>query len=116
VFNPTYTCCYDKTIPNSLFKKHLRKVHFDFLNSYKKEEAKNPSLKKYIDINRYAVAIQCKYYGDYDLLKIIKKDIKPSSLTKKQLFLLNSPAFLVKWFKKLHSFFIKKNIYFTAFR
>ena len=116
VFNPAYTCCYDKTVPNSLFKKHLRKVHFDFLNSYKKEEAINKSLKQYLDINRYAIAIQCKYYGDYDLLKLIKKDIKPSSLTKKQRFLLNSPAFLVKLFKKLHVFFIKKNIYFTAFR
>lgn len=116
VFNPAYTCCYDKTVPNSLFKKHLRKVHFNFLNSYKKEEAINKSLKQYLDINRYAVAIQCKYYDDKALLAKLKKEISPSSLTYKQRFLLYSPSFLVKKFKKLHTFLIKKGIYLTAFR
>lgn len=116
VFNPAYTCCYDRTIPDSLSKAHLIKVRYNFLNSYKEEEAKNPSLKQYLDINRYAIAIQCIYYNDYDLLKIIKKEIHPLSLTKKQHFLLNSPAFLVKWLKKIHNFLIKKNIYLTVFK
>lgn len=116
VFNPTYTACYDKTVPASLSKKHIREVKYQFLNRYKNNDDKFPGFKRFLDINRYAVAIQCKYYNDYDLLKRLKKDIHPSSLTKKQLFLLNSPPFLVKLIKKLHTLLIRNNIYLTAFR
>src|SRR5699024_6198326 len=37
VFNPTYTSIYDRTVPGSLTKKHIRKVKYDFLNEYSKE-------------------------------------------------------------------------------
>ncbi len=116
IFNPAYTACYDKTVPASLSKKHIREVKYQFLNRYKNNDDKLPGFKQFLDINRYAIAIQCKYYNDYDLLKRLKKDIHPSSLTKKQRFLLNCPAFLVKLIKKAHTFLIKNNIYLTAFR
>ncbi|SHJ09898.1 Glycosyl transferase family 2 [Mesonia phycicola] len=116
VFNPKITACYDKTVANSLSKKHLRKIKYEFLNNYKEQENKNPSFKNYLDLNRYAVAIQCKYYNDKEVFQLLKKEINAASLTKKQLFLLNSPTFLVKNLKKLHSYLIEKNIYLTAFK
>ena len=116
VFNPSYTACYDKTVPASLSKKHIRQIKHQFLNNYKDAENRHSGFKRFLDINRYAVAIQCKYYNDYSLLKLLKKEINPLSLTTKQRLLLNSPAFLVRWMKKLHTFLIKKNIYFTAFK
>lgn len=116
VFNPAYTACYDKTVPASLSKKHIREVKYQFLNRYKNNDDKLPGFKQFLDINRYAIAIQCKYYNDYDLLKRLKKDIHPSSLTRKQRFLLKCPSFLVKLLKKAHTFLIKNNIYLTAFR
>jgi len=116
VFNPKITACYDKTVANSLSKKHLRKIKYEFLNNYKEQENTNSSFKNYLDLNRYAVAIQCKYYNDKEVFQLLKKEINAASLTKKQLFLLNSPAFLVKNLKKLHSYLIEKNIYLTAFK
>lgn len=116
VFNPVITSCYDKTIPYSLSKKQLRKVKYDFLNTYKKEESKNKSLKKYLDLNRYAIAIQCKYHNDDEIFQLLKKDIDERSLTWKQRFLLYCPSFFVSWLKRIHSCLIKRNIYLTAFR
>lgn len=116
VFNPVITFYYDKTVPNSLSKKHLRKVKYDFLNDYKSEEFKNVSLKVYLDLNRYAVAIQCKYYHDIEILRLLKKEINYKSLNWKQIVLLHSPSFLVIGLKKIHSYLISKNIYLTAFK
>ncbi|MFD2433456.1 hypothetical protein ACFSO9_07830 [Mesonia maritima] len=116
VFNPKITACYDRTVPNSLSKKHLRKVKYEFLNSYKTEEKTNPSFKKYLDINRYSVAIQCKYYNDREVFNLLKNEIDYSSLNKKQVILLNTPSFLVRYLKKFHSYLIKKNIHLTTFK
>ena len=116
VFNPAYTACYDKTVPASLSKKNIRQGKYDFLSQYEEKEKNHPGFKKFLDINRYAIAIQCKYYKDIALLKLLKKDINPSSLTFKQRLLLNCPSGIVIGLKKLHTLLIKNNIYLTAFR
>lgn len=116
VFNPAYTACYDKTVPASLSKKHIRQSKYDFLSQYEEKEKNHSGFKKFLDVNRYAIAIQCKYHKDFALLKLLKKDINPSSLTFKQQILLNCPSVIVVRLKKLHTFLIKNNIYLTAFR
>lgn len=117
VFNPTYTSIYDRTVANSLTKKHLRRVKYEFLNSYNQEVESAPKgFKKFLDLNRYAIAIQCKYYNDKEVFSLLKEEISPQSLNWKQRLLLNTPSFLVIQLKKLHSFLISKGLYFTAFR
>lgn len=117
VFNPTYTTVYDRTVPNSLTKKHLRKIKYEYLNSYNTEIDNAPKgFKRFLDLNRYAIAIQCKYYNDKELFSLLKKEINPTSLNWKQRLLLNTPSFLVIQLKKAHSYLISKGLYFTAFR
>lgn len=117
VFNPTYTSIYDRTVANSLTKKHIRKVKYEFLNSYNKEIKNAPKgFKQFLDLNRYAIAIQCKYYKDKEMFSLLKKEISPKSLNKKQRLLLNTPSFLVIQLKRFHSFLISKGLYLTAFR
>ena len=117
VFNPTYTSIYDRTVADSLTKKHIRKVKYDFLNSYNHELENAPKgFRQFLDLNRYAIAIQCKYYNDKELFSLLKKEIHPQALNWKQRLLLNLPSTLVSQLKKLHSFLISKGMYFTAFR
>lgn len=116
VFNPAVTACYDRTVPDSLSKKQLRKVKFEFLNAYKSAENSNASFKKYLDLNRYSVALHCKYHNDTETLDKFLKAIDLTSLNAKQRFLLALPNFVLIRLKKIQRLLINKGIYLTAFK
>lgn len=116
VFNPKITCLYDKTVINSLSKQNYQKIKYNLFNGFKNEKKNNASLNKYLNLNLYSLAIQCKLSNNVSLFKKIKKEINNNYLTKKQRFLLNQPIFLTKLFKRLHRFLINNNIYLTAYR
>lgn len=65
----------------------LGKVHMD-LNKYKEIEQNNASLKKYIDLIRYAFSIKFKLAGEHEKSEYYKTEINLSNLTSKQRFLL----------------------------
>ncbi|WP_100610694.1 glycosyltransferase family 2 protein [Confluentibacter lentus] len=115
-FNPTITMSYRLFIDNSLSKNELNTIRYDFINNYSKEEKLNPSLKIYLDVNRYAVALRSKIYGPEWVYKKLEKEIKKSNLNKKQRFILKSPVFLLKFMKWFHKFSIKRGIYLTSYR
>lgn len=116
VFNPVVTNSYDKTIEKSLSKQNHRTGEHELFNSYEKEEDSNPSLKKYLDLNRYSLAIQCKYFDDRVILDKLKNEISPASLNVKQKFLLNCPPFIVRKLRDLYLFLLKRKIYVTTFK
>lgn len=74
----------------------------------------NPSLKKYLDFNRYVMAKHYKYEKDTvkfkKMIDGISKDSAISGLNKKQLLLLQAPYFILKLIKLIQCFFIKKGI------
>ncbi|MGE5943654.1 MAG: glycosyltransferase family 2 protein, partial [Flavobacteriales bacterium] len=74
-FNPVITMSYRAYIDNSLSKKKLNTTRYDFINNYLKEEKSNPSLKLYLDINRYAVALKSKTDNEFALYKKLKGEI-----------------------------------------
>lgn len=115
-FNPAVTSSYDKTVENSLSKGNYRESKYELFDSFPEEEKLNASLKKYLDLNRYSLAIQCKYFGDRRVLGKLKSGIAPSSLNFKQKLLLNSPSFVVRGLKRLYLFLLKKNVYLTTYR
>jgi len=114
-FNPVVTMSYKANIDNSLSKKELNTIRYDFINSYLQEEKGNRSLKMYLDINRYAVALRSKIYGPKWVYEKLKSDIEKSNLNKKQRYLLKLPVFLLKFMKSFHNFLIKKGIYLTSY-
>lgn len=115
-FNPAITASYLFYVENSLFKNEYNAIRYDFINSYSQEEQANPSLKRYLDINRYAVALRCKMHNDQDMYKKLKSEIEYSHLNFKQQFLLSCPKVVLSWIKKCHSFLLKKEVYLTAYR
>lgn len=101
VFNPAFTSYYDKTVHASLSKGNFRENKYLLFHAYIEEEQKDPFLKKYLDLNRYSVALQCKYADDNFILKKLKKDIDIHSLNAKQKFLMRLPNPVVRILKKI---------------
>jgi glycosyltransferase involved in cell wall biosynthesis len=115
VFNPTITTCYNRIVKNSLSKSIYRKSKYLLFNFYTNEEKTNASLRKYLNLNRYSLAIQCKYHNEIDLYKKLKKEIDYKNLNFKQRMLLKFPKFLLKFIKRFQLFLINKNIYLTTY-
>ena len=95
-----------KDIPNliSIIDKHLE------------DEKQNPSLKEYLDINRFTTAMEAKIKDDYDSYRTVKKDIDKKNLNIKLRLLLRLPASILRLLKKLKFFLLKKRLYISPFR
>ncbi|MFN2261830.1 MAG: glycosyltransferase, partial [Psychroflexus sp.] len=114
-FHPKVGMRYFKDSENNLAKSKFNEDRLYFISKFKEEEQKNPSLKKYLDVNRFALVIRCKMAEDNLWQKIID-DIDLENLTIKQKFLLNLKPKTLKFSKRIHSILIQNNIYFTAFK
>ncbi|ALJ04664.1 hypothetical protein APS56_05740 [Pseudalgibacter alginicilyticus] len=115
-FNPIITMAYNFHVNNSLSKQEINEIRYRFINHYYKEEKENPSLKLYMDINRYALGLRCKLNKEKSIYKKVKLEIDYKNLNWKQRILLNSPIFLLKLARQFQQFSIKNNIYFSAFK
>lgn len=113
-FNPKVTMLYKFNVENSLSKEEKNDIRYSFINNYKEEEIKNPSLKLYLDKNRYAVALRCKMNKELKLFKKLKKEINFRNLNFKQILLLNTSRHLIILIKKTQILLIKNNIYLSA--
>ena len=85
------------------------------MDKYEEEAKNNPSLKTYLDLNRYSISIQ------YKLVKnTLKTDeyidkINPDSLNKKQLFLLKQHPTILKLIFGMSQILKKFNIKLSSF-
>jgi len=98
----------------SLSKK--RKDRLKILERFKEAEKINYSLKKYMDINRFSIALERKINGDIENFKAIIQDIELSNLNTKQRFLLKLPRLTLYFLKQFQVFLLKNNVYLTSFR
>ncbi len=116
VFNPTVTMVYNNHDESSLSKSNYNLDRYNYIANFNSEEKENPSLKKYLDVNRYAVALRCKVNNEKILFSKLKGEIDYKNLNLKQKFLINTPSFGLKLIKRFQSFLISKKIYLTAFK
>ncbi|MEM5565393.1 glycosyltransferase family 2 protein [Psychroserpens sp. AS72] len=79
-------------LTNSLFSARR---HMD-LNSFSNEESKNARLKTYLDLNRYAIAIQYKLENETTKSKSVYNTIEPKNLSLFQKQIYNCPKFVIK--------------------
>lgn len=80
--------------------KRADKPKFD---NYIKFESGNPGLKKFIDLNRFSMAVLSKLENDQDSFRRFEKEIDYNNLNKKQQFLLKQPTSVIRclhFFKK----------------
>ncbi len=93
-----------------------KRVHrLKFLNEYKAMENKNVDLKKYMDLNRFSIAIDRKVKND-SIWKSIIKDIDFNNLNLKQKIILKLPKKSLVLLKQFQNFLLKRNIYLTPFK
>lgn len=116
VFNPTITMVYNNYDDSSLSKSDYNLDRYNYISNFNAEEQQNPSLKKYLDVNRYAVALRCKINNEKKLYRKLKDEIDSKNLNIKQKFLINIPAFGLKLIKRFQCFLINRKIYVTAFK
>lgn len=109
-YSPTPLMVYRMFSENQITNTALKnKVITDF-QKYEKEAMTNPSLKKYLDFNRY---IMCKIYKhENDIMNFNKlfSEIDTKNLNKKQLLLLKCPIFILNLLKQIKSILIKYNL------
>jgi len=104
-----------------LEKNHLSKSEkvierLKVLNKYLELEKTNYSLKKYMDFNRLAFAIEQKSRGNEELFKEMMTFIDRSNLNLKRRILTYLPAnFLIKA-KMLQKSLVERGLYFSPFR
>lgn len=101
--------------PHSLFKS-VRSVtdRPDFLK-FIKQEKKHPALKKFIDLNRYSLAIRSKLWGEHHLTATYTDHIHLKNLNRKQQLLLSTPSSLLKVLFKINGFLEKIGLRQSAF-
>ncbi|EGV42621.1 glycosyltransferase family 2 protein [Bizionia argentinensis JUB59] len=100
---------------NHLSMSNKRVDRLKFLKKYKPFEDKNKNLEKYMDLNRFSVAIERKIKDDA-IWKSIVKDIDYNNLNLKQKILLKSPKSVLVSLKQFQIFMLKYNIYLTSFK
>ncbi|WP_309641388.1 glycosyltransferase family A protein [Flavobacterium sp.] len=92
---------------NSLSKKKeylSTKMDFSKFNTAEKE---NPKLKKFLDLNRYGLAIKSKLHRDKINFIKFKNDINPGNLTFKKRILLLFPEFILRILLHINLFFVQ---------
>lgn len=107
---------YTMDSENQITRSSLRnKVITDFAK-YETDAAKNQSLKKFLDFNRYILAIEYKLIGETEKFYALASEINPQNLTKRQKFLLNAPVTVIRLLRKAKSLLLKKGVRVTTFR
>ena len=115
VFNPETTLTYHRNLAQ-LSQYEYNQMRYDMYAQYKEEEQRHGSLKKYLDVNRYALALRCKLNGERELMKLTRSEIDPAHLNTKQLLLLRMPRWLIVLLRKMQQALIRLGIYTTAYR
>lgn len=114
-YNPKITLQYQNRTENNLSKTAALDEKYKYINKHRDTENKNQSLKKYLDVNRFSLAIQSIQQNDLHLLNQVKSEIDLENLSQKQRFLLQLPSGSLKALKSLQKKLIKLGIYKSAF-
>jgi glycosyltransferase involved in cell wall biosynthesis len=99
-------------LTNTLFNS---RQHLD-LDSFAKEEQQNTSLKTYLDLNRYAIAIQYKLEDERSISKTIYNTIDAKNLSPLQKLIYKSPGVVIKIILNSRNLLRKANINLRLFR
>jgi glycosyltransferase involved in cell wall biosynthesis len=86
------------------------------LDQYNQQAIKNPSLKRYLDLNRFAIAMQYKLVGNTEKAKTLLNGIHSKSLNKKQRFLRSQPTGVLRLLFTLKQFLKTLGFQLSSFR
>ncbi len=114
VFNPKILVTY--TINDDSLWRSISTVtdRVDFAN-YGETEKNNEALKKFLDINRFSLAIQAKKWNEKKSFKKLVSAINQQNLNKKQRFLLKQPSIILRFLSTIKKWMEKSGLGFTIF-
>lgn len=84
--------CYDSNSASRNFKYIMEESTFQ---KYRIEEQTNKQLKKFLDFNRFSVAIKSKLIGDENRFENYYKEIRYKNIGLRKMILLNLPSFIL---------------------
>ncbi|MEM6517324.1 MAG: glycosyltransferase family A protein, partial [Bacteroidota bacterium] len=87
-----------------------------FLKNFKNLQKNNASLKKFMDYNRFAYAIQRKLKGDLKTCNKIISDIDSNNLNLKRKLLIKLPSKTLKVTKIIQESLVRKGWYLSPFK
>lgn len=116
VYNPKTTFLHLKYTENNLSQSSNLESRLKILQKFESLEVSHQSLKKYMDVNRFALAMKAKVLKRQEIFHQLYHQIEPSHLNSKQKLILNSPRWLIIQFKNIQKVLIKMGIYRSAFR
>jgi glycosyltransferase involved in cell wall biosynthesis len=94
--NTCVSAIYNKTMENGMSNASHKKTIPKLLYVYKNDEKNNPTLKKYIDYNRFSFIIHAKLNSNITSTKNLINEIDTSNLTNYQLLLTKLPNQVVR--------------------
>jgi len=103
-------------LENSLFRSSASLAEKADFSEYEYLEKENPQLKKFLDLNRFSLAIFAKLNNDRDGFKRNFEKIDLSNLNKKQRLLLRLSPRSTKFLFSLKNFFERFGIRLSAFK
>ncbi|MDO5970927.1 glycosyltransferase family 2 protein [Flavivirga aquimarina] len=112
--NNIVTSIYVKN-DNSLSTSKATEDRLLLLDKFIEQEKTNKSLKKFMDMNRYAVALNFKMTNNI-LSKSIYKNIDPNNLSLKQKTIFLMPKNLLRYLYSLKTKLDRKGIFFYLYR
>lgn len=102
--------------PKSLTKNHTTTINsFDF-SKYNLLEKTNPSLKKFLDLNRFSLAIKSKLMKDKERYEKFYTGIDKKNISLKKGIILQLPVFLLKILINLKTFLVTFGIGNSVFK
>jgi len=115
IFSNKLTAQYKLTSNNrssTVDMKDRKNLNF---SKFSTEEKNDKNLKKYLDLNRYSLALQFKIAKNNQVFNDLCKTIDFENLNNKQLILLKTPRFLLIFSLKIKSIFEHFGIRLSAF-
>lgn len=109
-------CKVQRSDENHLSMSKLRVDSLKIFKQFEAEEINNLSLKRFLDLNRFSMALDRKKSGDFKNYKLLKESINIKNLNAKQRLLLKLPKQCLVLLKKLQYWLLKKNIYLSPFK
>lgn len=101
---------------NSLSKKNMKKNDKLNFDKFLEAEKSNLKLKKFLDLNRYSLAIKCKLNNDKADYEHLSNQINPENLSLRKRVLLQQPAFILKFLISLNSQMVKFGLSNSVFK
>lgn len=105
VFNKTITVRHIRYAIDSLSKSKFVSDRYIIIKKHKDQEIFNLPLKRYLDMNRFSIAIQYLIDGNIKMHQKLKNDLNRSNLSLKRRVFLLLPTSMMKLLNKNHSSF-----------